>query len=177
MKSYTNEPLVISIEVPNGNYEVTVSIKAHEDTVFSLLSHARRFIRNDVEIKANESMDITFNANVCDFHKDGADYTEVKTLDVFILCDGAVTATAAVSPVDVPTIYIAGDSTVTDQPAEYPYVPSETFCGWGQALQYQTTRSRARAHLHLSARTSMPSRIKSRRAMFWYASSDTMTRR
>lgn len=135
MKSYTNEPLVISMEVPNGNYEVTVSIKAHEDTVFSLLSQARRFIRNDVEIKANESMDITFNANVCDFHKDGADYTEVKTLDVFILCDGAVTATAAVSPVDVPTIYIAGDSTVTDQPAEYPYVPSETFCGWGQALQ------------------------------------------
>jgi lysophospholipase L1-like esterase len=59
----------------------------------------------------------------------------VKTLDTYILCDGAVTATAMASPVDIPTIYIAGDSTVTDQIAEYPYVPKETFCGWGQALQ------------------------------------------
>ncbi len=135
MNSYTNEPLVISMAVPNGNYEVTLSIKAHEDTVFSVLSQSRRFIRNDVAIKNGESMDIVFNANVCDFHMHGADFHEVKTLDVFILCDGNVTATAAVSPVDIPTIYIAGDSTVTDQPAEYPYEPTETFCGWGQALQ------------------------------------------
>lgn len=135
MKSYINEPLVISMAVPNGNYEVTLSIKAHEDTVFSVLSQSRRFIRNDVVIKDGESMDIVFNANVCDYHFDGGEYTEVKTIDIYILCDGAVTATAAVSPVDIPTIYIAGDSTVTDQPAEYPYEPSETFCGWGQALQ------------------------------------------
>ena len=135
MKSYTNKPFLISTAVPNGNYEVTISIKAHENTVFSILSRARRFIRNDVEIQANESMEITFNANVCDFHKFGADYNEVKTIDTYILCDGSITATAAVSPVDVPTIYIAGDSTVTDQPAHYPYVPSETYCGWGQALQ------------------------------------------
>ena len=135
MKSYINEPLVISMAVPNGNYEVTLSVKAHEDTVFSVLSQSRRFIRNDVEIKNGESMDIVFNANVCDYHFDGGEYTEVKTIDTYILCDGAVTATAAVSPVNVPTIYIAGDSTVTDQPAEYPYEPSETFCGWGQALQ------------------------------------------
>lgn len=135
MKSYINEPLAISMAVPNGNYEVTLSVKAHEDTVFSVLSQSRRFIRNDVEIKNGESMDIVFNANVCDHHFDGGDYTEVRTIDIYILCDGAVTATAAVSPVEMPTIYIAGDSTVTDQPAEYPYEPSETFCGWGQALQ------------------------------------------
>ena len=135
MNSYINEPLVISMPVPNGNYEVTLSITAHEDTVFSVLSQSRRFIRNDVEIKSGESMDIVFNANVCDIHMSGAEYHRVETLDVYILCDGAVTATAAVSPVDIPTIYIAGDSTVTDQPAEYPYVPTETFCGWGQVLQ------------------------------------------
>lgn len=135
MENYTNEPLLISMEVPNGNYEVTVSVRAHENTVFSILSQARRFIANDVRINANESIDITFNANVCDFHKAGDDYTEVKTLDTYILCDGNVTATATASPVDIPTIYIAGDSTVADQPVEYPYVPSETYCGWGQTLQ------------------------------------------
>ncbi len=135
MNNYVNEPLVISMAVPNGNYEVTVTIKAHEDTVFSIFTQSRRFIRNDVEIKNGESMDIVFNSNVCDYHFDGGEYTEVKNLEIFILSDGAVTATAAVSPVNIPTIYIAGDSTVTDQPAEYPYVPSETYCGWGQALQ------------------------------------------
>lgn len=32
------------------------------------------------------------------------------------------------------TIYIAGDSTVTDQSAEYPYIPALSYCGWGQML-------------------------------------------
>ena len=42
------------------------------------------------------------------------------------------TALSAVSPVNIPTVYIAGDSTVTDQPAEYPYNATSTYCGWGQ---------------------------------------------
>jgi lysophospholipase L1-like esterase len=32
------------------------------------------------------------------------------------------------------TIYLAGDSTVTDQSAEYPYTPSLSYGGWGQML-------------------------------------------
>jgi lysophospholipase L1-like esterase len=126
------EPLLIQIPVPNGSYEVRVTVKAHEDTVFSVLSQSRRFMAHNVEIKKGCETDITFTASVCDFHKRDAEYTNVESLDIYILCDGAVTATAAVSPVDVPTIYIAGDSTVTDQPAEYPYNPSSTYCGWGQ---------------------------------------------
>lgn len=31
-------------------------------------------------------------------------------------------------------MWIIGDSTVTDQPAEYPYDPEKTYCGWGQVL-------------------------------------------
>lgn len=127
-----NEPLEIKIPVPNGNYEVCVSIKAHEDTIFSILSQSRRFMAQNIEIKSGCEKDIIFNINVCDTHKHGCDYYEVKNADIYILCDGNITATAAISPVDVPTIYIAGDSTVTDQPAEYPYNPASTFCGWGQ---------------------------------------------
>lgn len=127
-----NEPLEIKIPVPNGNYEVCVSIKAHEDTVFSILSQSRRFMAQDIEIKSDCEKDIIFNINVCDVHKHGCDYYAVKNADIYILCDGNITATAAVSPVEIPTVYIAGDSTVTDQPAEYPYNPKSTFCGWGQ---------------------------------------------
>lgn len=33
-----------------------------------------------------------------------------------------------------PTIHLAGDSTVTDQSAEWPWNPADTYCGWGQML-------------------------------------------
>lgn len=135
MQSYENEPLLIEIPVPNGNYEITLTVKAEDDSSFSVLSQNRRFIVNDAPIKKGESRDIVFNANVCDYHKCGEEPVEEKSVRTYILCDGGITATAAVSPLEMPTIYIAGDSTVTDQPAEYPYVPSETYCGWGQALQ------------------------------------------
>lgn len=128
------EPLLIEVKVPNGNYEVCVTVKAHEDTVFSVLSQSRRFMAHDIEIKNGCQTDVIFNVNVCDVHKRDCDYYEVKTVQIYILTEGAVTATAAVSPVDVPTIYIAGDSTVTDQPAEYPYNLKSTYCGWGQML-------------------------------------------
>ena len=134
MRGYENEPLMISLKVPNGNYEVTVSVTAHEDTVFSVRTQTRRFVATDEPIRAGETREIVFDVNVCDYHMDGEEYHSVETLDVLLLCDGAMTATAAATPADIPTIYIAGDSTVTDQPAEYPYVPSETYCGWGQAL-------------------------------------------
>ena len=35
---------------------------------------------------------------------------------------------------EIPTIYIAGDSTVTDQGANYPYNPATSYCGWAQVL-------------------------------------------
>lgn len=129
---YTNEPLEIKIPVPNGNYEICVTIKAHEDTIFSILSQSRRFVVLDEKIEKGCEKDFTFNANVCDTNMHGCDYYKVENAEIYILCDGAVTATATVSPVDIPTIYIAGDSTVTDQRAEYPYDPSSTYCGWGQ---------------------------------------------
>ena len=34
----------------------------------------------------------------------------------------------------VPTVWIGGDSTVTNEGAQYPYAPSDTYCGWGAAL-------------------------------------------
>ncbi len=129
-----NEPLCITIPVPNGNYEVNVTVKAHEDTVFSILSQSRRFMTPNIEIQNGCEKDLTFNINVCDIHKRDCDYENIKEAKIYIFCDGNITATAAVSPVETPTIYIAGDSTVTDQPAEYPYNPKSTYCGWGQML-------------------------------------------
>lgn len=129
---YTNEPLHISTPVPNGTYEVTLTITAHGDITFTILSQSRRFMVQDEKMKKGEVHDFIFDVSVCDYHKNNEEYTEVKGVELYIMCDGDFSAVSAVSPVDVPVIYIAGDSTVTDQPAEYPYSPSSTYCGWGQ---------------------------------------------
>lgn len=123
---------MIKFNVPNGNYEAQVTVRAHSDTVFSVLSQSRRFMAQNIEIADGEEKTIICNVNVCDMHKHGCDYEEIREAYIYILCDGSITVTAALSAVDIPTVYIAGDSTVTDQPAEYPYNPSSTYCGWGQ---------------------------------------------
>ncbi len=132
--NYKNKPLHINTLVPNGTYEVTISITAHEDITFTILSQSRRFMVQDASLKKNEKKDYRFNVSVCDYHKNHENYTSVNGVNLDIVCDGNFSAVSAVSPSVIPVIYIAGDSTVTDQPAEYPYNPSATYCGWGQML-------------------------------------------
>ncbi len=132
--NYKHKPLHISTPVPNGTYEVTITVTAHEDITFTILAQSRRFMAQDVTLKKGAVSDITFNVSVCDYHKNNEDFTAVEGVDIYIMCDGDFSAVSAVSPVEIPTIYIAGDSTVTDQPAEYPYTPASTYCGWGQML-------------------------------------------
>ncbi len=139
INSYINEPLEINLNAPNGNYEVTVNLKAHCDTVFTIYSQHRNFVIRDRQIKSGEEFTAVFTVNVCDRHFDGAKYERVPGIKIQILTDGDITATAAASPIKVPVLYICGDSTVADQPSEYPYEPSATFCGWGQAFSQLTT--------------------------------------
>ena len=63
--NYEKEPLHISTSVPNGTYEVTVTVTAHEDIVFTILSQSRRFMAQDINLGKGESTDITFNVSVC----------------------------------------------------------------------------------------------------------------
>lgn len=77
----------------------------------------------------------SFIANVCDFIP--RDYTEVfidTDLDISWVGEGLRIHSIKITEVEVPTIYIAGDSTVTDQPADYPYSPGTSYSGWGQML-------------------------------------------
>lgn len=148
------EPLHIHTPVPNGTYEVTVTVTAHEDIVFSILAQSRRFMIEDAELRKGETSDFIFNVSVCDYHKNGEEYTNVEGVDVYVLCDGDFSAVSAVSPADIPVIYIAGDSTVTDQPAQYPYNMTSTYCGWGQMLpQFLKTGIAAENHAQSGSTT------------------------
>ena len=82
MTSFNLEPLVIVLNAPRGNYEVTVSIKSHCDTVFSVFEETAGFIIEDREITTGASADIMFRTSTDD------------GIEVIIYCDGDITATA-----------------------------------------------------------------------------------
>ena len=82
MTGYSVEPLVITLNAPKGNYEVTVSIKSHCDTVFSVFEDTVGFVTEDREILKGASTDIKFKTSTDD------------GIAVMIYCDGDITATA-----------------------------------------------------------------------------------
>ena len=58
MTEYSLEPLVITLNAPKGNYEVTVSVKSHCDTVFSVFEESAGFVTEDKEITNGANTDI-----------------------------------------------------------------------------------------------------------------------
>lgn len=128
MYSYEKEPMEILIPVPNGTYEITLSVTASEDTVFTVLAQTRRIMLRDVQIKRGEKHSYTFAVSVCDHN------VRECGVEIRILCDGGLTAAAAVSMARLPQLYVCGGSDAADYPAEYPYDPASARCGWGQAI-------------------------------------------
>lgn len=55
-------------------------------------------------------------------------------IEVSVTADKPLLSKITIEPVNCPVLYIAGDSTVTDQSAEYPYAPETSYAGWGQML-------------------------------------------
>lgn len=80
--TYKLEPLEINMPAKAGTYSVTVNIKAHSTTEFSLGEATVGFIAEHSTINENESRDITFTVTVTD------------TISIKIHCDGMITATA-----------------------------------------------------------------------------------
>lgn len=133
MVKYQKQPLKLRFNIANGNYKADLSITAKEDTIYTVYSQNRRFMAKDVKINAGETQTITRVINACDYIRRDASY-KVEGVEIEIACDSELSVEMSVSQVDVPTLYIIGDSTVTDQPCEYPYAPERTYCGWGQVF-------------------------------------------
>lgn len=157
-------PLSFKLDVPcQGNYKVTVEIRSKRPMRDVLIFTGRRHLgyRGDVpgEGSSNESgpegglhaqgteygredgtdigkgFSCTMMANVCDIVPRG--HTEVyedRTLDITVVADRPVISAIAVEEAECPTVFIAGDSTVTDQSADYPYAPGSSYSGWGQMI-------------------------------------------
>lgn len=92
----------------------------------------------------------TMSVNVCDIIPRGLTeaYTD-KSLDITILAERPGISEIAVEEVECPTLFIAGDSTVTDQSADYPYASGTSYSGWGQMISgYLNRRIAVSNHAH-----------------------------
>ncbi len=128
-------PLIFKTTVPRqGNYRITVTIRSKRSLGEVLIYTGRRHLAYHGQIGAGE-FTCTMMVNVCDIVP--AFHTEVyadTTVDLAILAACPKISELKVEEASCPTIYLTGDSTVTDQPGDYPYDPGTCYCGWGQML-------------------------------------------
>lgn len=93
---------------------------------------------------------IEMTVNVCDIIPRGqTEGYEDKSIDITVLAPRPGFGEMTVEELECPTLFIAGDSTVTDQSAEYPYAPGTSYSGWGQMISgYLDGRIAVSNHAH-----------------------------
>lgn len=134
-----NSPYFFSIELPEGNYRVTVVLGDKNNyTNTTIRSESRRLMLENINTIPGEFIAESFIVNIRNIHIDGErtvrlkqreigklNWDEKLTLEINGTKPGVVEL--IITNADVPTIFLAGNSTVTDQ-------DNEPWCGWGQML-------------------------------------------
>lgn len=140
-------PLCFRADVERcGNYQITLEYQAASEVM--IFAGPRRLIHRS-EVK-EQKQSLTFVLNVCDIIPMGRNCIyERKSIDITLLGEDVNLCRINVMQVNCPTIYIAGDSTVNDQSALYPYRPENSLCGWGQMLPaYLNGKTAVSNHAH-----------------------------
>ena len=139
--SVGGKPFFFSFDAPEGNYKVTVTLGGDAASDTTIKAELRRLMVEPVSVPAQGAVTKTFIVNVRtpalpgggsvrlkaprETEQEARDWDSRITLEF----DGAnpEVKSITVDAVDVPTIYLVGDSTVCDQMGE-PYA------SWGQML-------------------------------------------
>ncbi len=135
-----NEPFYFSVAVPEGNYKVTVTLGDSSGTSNNTIkAESRRLMLENVSTPSGKTQKYTFAVNVRtpriqsggavkikDREKGVLHWDEKLTLE-FNGKRPRVQAVEIEKADDLVTVYLAGDSTVTDQ-------PKEPWNSWGQML-------------------------------------------
>ena len=107
-----------ALDLPDGNYDITLTFGGVDhETATVVRAEARRLMLPTVRTGANQTATRTITVNV----RDGQLNLDFRGLSP------SVTAVSVKPDPAVPTVFIAGDSTVTDQ-------TKEPWGGWGQML-------------------------------------------
>ena len=120
-----------------GSYRLSVEIcnpNPHPTAV--ILFAGRRHLVWKGELAPGEKRNFDALIHVCAIVPRGKteSYGDT-TVDIALIGDAAL-ASLSIKREMCQVVYIAGDSTVTDQSAEYPYAPGTSYSGWGQMLAY-----------------------------------------
>ncbi len=140
------QPFFFSIAVPDGNYRVTLVLGGPQASIATVRAESRRLFLDQKSIPAGKSFTISFNVNVRTAtivskgtpssdkplevrlkpREIGAlDWDEKLTLE--FNGDHPSVRSISIEPTNVPTVYLAGDSTVVDQ-------DKEPWAAWGQMI-------------------------------------------
>ena len=137
----SDKPFYFSFAVPEGNYRVTVELGDREgESTTTIKAELRRLMVEKVHTARGQLKKVSFIVNVrTPLISTGGEVKlkpREKTMEA-AAWDNKLTlefsnsepkvASIAIEHADVPTLYIAGDSTSTDQ-------PREPFNSWGQML-------------------------------------------
>jgi hypothetical protein len=135
-----DKPFYFSVDVPEGNYKVTVTLgDAKQASVTTVRAESRRLMLEKVETKAGEFVTKTFIVNIrkpqistggrvslTSRETNKLDWDDKLTLE-FNNTHPAVAAVEITKVTDQITVYLAGNSTVVDQ-------DDEPWASWGQMI-------------------------------------------
>ncbi|NLZ80477.1 MAG: hypothetical protein GX913_01525 [Clostridiales bacterium] len=131
-------PLTFKTDVAKqGNYHVTVTIDGGNYGIKNLMifTGRRRLMDLGINLNPGEVFEASYTINISDIIPRSKTIPFSDTsFDLTIIADRPTLSAVSISQVEVPTIYIAGDSTVTDQSGAYPYDPGCCYAGWAQAF-------------------------------------------
>lgn len=139
--SVGGHPFFFSFDAPEGNYTVTVSLGSDAAATTTVKAELRRLMIETADTPAGDALTKTFIVNVRTPNLPGGGQVRLKApresevearawdSRITLEFDGQNPSVReiTVAPVEVPTIYLLGDSTVCDQSGE-PYA------AWGQML-------------------------------------------
>jgi lysophospholipase L1-like esterase len=138
--SASTSPFYFSAKLPEGNYKVTVTLGGDAESTATVKAELRRLMLEKVHIDAGKMETRSFIVNIRTPEistggtvklKDREKTSEWRDWDDKLTLefngDHPSLSKMEIEKVDVPTVYVLGDSTVCDQPAE-------PWNSWGQML-------------------------------------------
>lgn len=136
---FTEKPTYFSVALPEGNYRIEVTIGSKEKSSnVTIKAESRRLMLRELSVKKGSQVTKVFNVNLRSTKIDASSKISLKDRDLGIfnwddkltlefLGQAAIQSIKITPVTTIPVIYLAGDSTVTDQDVE-------PWASWGQFI-------------------------------------------
>ena len=134
------KPFYFSVKLPEGNYQVTAMLGGADKSITTVKAELRRLMLEKIHVAAGQSEKKTFIVNVRTPEIGGTNHVHLKPreksteiwdwdekLTLEFNGQNPSLRSLEIKPANVPTVFLSGDSTVCDQPAE-------PWNSWGQML-------------------------------------------